>query len=104
MDSGLAALRRPGMTKACTSALRLLRHKSIEERRELRIPIEWQHVRDELVRSHDHHAAPFAIDAAHGEDVLAAFVVGTEHLLVVMQLVPALPRQQEGWHGFDVEL
>ena len=57
------------VAKACTSALRL-RHEAIEERRELRIAVERQNMRDVLVRPHDHHAAPFAIDAAHGEDVL----------------------------------
>ena len=49
------------------------RHEAIEECRELLIPIERENMRDELVWSHDHHAAPFAIDAAHGEDVIAAF-------------------------------
>ena len=62
-------------------------HEPIEIRRELRIAVERQNVRDELVRPHDHHAAPRAIDAAQGEDVLTAFVVGAEDLLVVAQSV-----------------
>ena len=33
------------------------------------MPVERENVRDELVRPHDHHAAPFAVDAAHAEDV-----------------------------------
>src|SRR5262245_3369227 len=71
-------------------------HEAVEECRELCMPIERKNVRDELVRPHDHHASPFAIDAAHREDVLATLAIGAEHLLVVAQSVPPLRRQQEG--------
>jgi hypothetical protein len=49
------------------------RHETIEECRELLIAIERKNVRDVLVWPHDHHAPSFAINATHGEDVVAAF-------------------------------
>ena len=49
------------------------RHETIEECRELLIAIERKNVRDVLVWPHDHHATTFAIDPAHGENVVAAF-------------------------------
>src|SRR6188768_2839196 len=76
-------------------------HETIEECRELLIAIERKNVRDVLVGPHDHHAPPFAIDATHGEDVIAAFEVGAEHLFVVAKSEPSLPRQKEGRHGLD---
>jgi hypothetical protein len=49
------------------------RHETIEECRELLIAIERKNMRDVLVWPHDHHAPFFAINATHGEDVVAAF-------------------------------
>ena len=63
------------------------RHETIEECRELRMAIERKNVRDVLVWPHDHHATPFAIDAARGEDVIAAFQVGAERFFVVAKLL-----------------
>ncbi len=65
--------------------------------------IERKNVRDVLVWPHDHHATPFAIDAAHGEDVIAVFQVGAEHFFVVAKSVTSLPGQKKGRHGRDGE-
>ena len=58
-------------------------HEPIEEGHELPHTVERQNMRDVLVRPHDHHAALFAFDAAHSEDITAAFQVGAKHLFVV---------------------
>jgi hypothetical protein len=47
-------------------------HETIEECCQLRIAIERKNVCDVLIRPDDHHAPPCAIDAAQGEDVIAA--------------------------------
>ena len=57
--------------------------------RELGVGVEGQHIGDILVGSHDHHAAPIPIDAAHVENVGVALEVRAEDLLVVAQPVPA---------------
>src|SRR5438445_9253200 len=86
---------------SCTLRSALSRHEAIEECRERLIAIERKHVRDVLVWPHNHHAASLAIDAAHGEDVVAAPHVGTEDFFVIAKSVTSLPRQQQGRHGLD---
>ena len=68
------------------------RQEAVEKRSKLLKSIERENVRNVLVRPHDHHAPRLAIDAAHGEDVIAAFEVGAEHLFVVAKSVTSLPR------------
>src|SRR6516162_213073 len=79
----------------------ILPHEAIEEGRKLRVGIERQDVGNILVRSHDDHAAAVSIDTAHIENVVAAFQVGTEHLLVVTKRIAALPGQEKRWHSVD---
>src|SRR5882757_4456878 len=79
-------------------------HEAIEECRELDMRVEWENMRDVLVRSHDDHATPVAIDAPHVENVLAALKIRAEHLFVVTKPIAALPGQKEGRHGLDGEL
>ena len=66
--------------------------------------IEWENMRDVLVRSHDNHATPVSIDTPHVENVMAALKVRAEHLFVVTKPVTALPGQKEGRHGHDGKL
>ena len=92
-----------GPSRSRRGAFRL-QHEPIKEPGELRIRIERQNMRDELVRPHDHHAAVLAIDAAHGEDVMSALQVGAEHLFVIAQTVAAFPRQEKVRHSLDRNL
>src|SRR5208283_1256688 len=78
-----------------------LLHEAVKEGRKLRVGIERQDVGNILVRSHDDHAAPVSINTARIENVVAAFQVRAEHLLVVTKLVAALPGQEKRWHSLD---
>ena len=69
----------------------ILPHEAIEEGRKLRVGIERQDVGNILVRSHDDHAAAVSIDTAHIENVVAAFQIGTEHLLTSITLSMSAP-------------
>src|SRR5882757_10884059 len=82
----------------------ILLHEAVEEGRKRRVGIERQDVGNILVWSHDDDAAPVSIDPAHIENVVAAFQVGAEHLLVVTKLVAALPGQEKRWHSVDCKL
>jgi hypothetical protein len=55
----------------------------------LGVGVEREHIGDILVGSHNQHAAPVPIDAAHVENVAVALEVRTENLLIVAQSVPA---------------
>ena len=61
-------------------------------------------MRDVLIRPHDDHAPCLPIDAAHYKDVVIAFDVGAEHLLVVVKILTSLPGQKQGRHGRDGEI
>ena len=94
-----------GMTQADRSSYAFsLYHEAIEERAELRMPVERQKMRNILIWPHDHHAAALAVDVTQTEDVTAAFQIGAEHFLVVAESVASLPRQEKGWHRFDGQL
>ena len=58
-------------------------HESVEKGRKLCVSIERQNVGNILIRSHDDHATSVSINTTHIENVVAAFQVGAEHLLVV---------------------
>ena len=79
-------------------------HEAVKIRRKLGMAIEREDMRDILVRPHHDHAAFVPIDAAHRKDVVAAFQVGAEHLLVVAKPVTSFRREQERGHGCDGEL
>src|SRR5687768_16472463 len=81
--------------------LALLTHELIEECRELGIRIEWEDIRDVLVRAHDDHATLIPIDATYLENVVAAFQVGTEHLLVAAQAEAPLSGQKNDRHRLE---
>ena len=88
-------VKRAGLSLAeCTLRSVLSRHEAIEECRELLIAIQRKNVRDVLVWPHDHHAPPFAIDAAQGKDVIATFWVGAEHFFVVAKSITSLRGQK----------
>src|SRR5580692_3333014 len=55
-----------------------------EEVRQCLVAVEWEHVRDVLVRADDNHAARLAIHPSQLEDV-PGLRVNAEHLLVVDQ-------------------
>ena len=61
-------------------------------------------MRDVLIRPHDDHAANFSVDAAHGEDVVAAFEVRTKYLLIVLKSETSLVRQKQRRHRLDGKL
>src|SRR6516225_10991677 len=100
---GPVTSRLPAHRNSRSVLLRLRQHEVVEERSELGICIEREHVRDVLIGPHDDHAACPPIDAAHCKDVVAALEVGAEHLLVVEQTVTSLAREKQRGHGPDVE-
>ena len=72
-----------------------MHHESVEKGRKLCVSIERQNVGNILIRSHDDHTPSVSINTTHIENVVAAFQVGAEHLLVVAKLVATLPGQQK---------
>src|SRR5438876_9795861 len=72
-----------------------LQHEAIEERRELRMAVERENMRDILIRPNHDHAARFSIDAAQREDVVIACEIGAEHLFVIAKTETSLPRQKQ---------
>ncbi len=63
--------------------------------------VERKHMGDILVGSHDDHAAAIAIDAAHVENVVAAFQIRAEHFLVVAEPVTAFAGEKKLRHGLE---
>jgi len=57
-----------------------------------------------LIRPHDNQTACLPINAAHRKDILAAFDVGTEHLLIIAKPVATLLGQEKRGHGANGEL
>src|ERR1019366_1202239 len=78
-------------------------HEAIEERGELVVGIEREHMRNVLVWTDDGDAALLPIDTPHLENVVAAFQVGAKYLLVVAKPVAPFAGEQEGGHGLDRE-
>ena len=64
------------------------KHEALEKERKVSVGVEREHIGDILVGSHNYHASPIPIDAAHVENVVLAFVVRAENFLVVTKPVP----------------
>src|ERR1017187_9164940 len=78
-------------------------HEAIDERGELVVGIEREHMRNVLVWTDDGDAALLPINTPHLENVVAAFQVGAKYLLVVAKPVAPFAGEQEGGHGLDRE-
>src|SRR5947209_7058792 len=101
--SEASAARRAGENEDASASARRVRvgrigasavqHETIEESGELVASVEREDMRDILIGTDHNHAAPHPIDAPQVENVVSAFQVGAEHLLVVAETVTALTRQ-----------
>ena len=64
---------------------------------------DWMAIGNILIRPHDNHAARPAIDSTSSKDILTAFDIGAEGLLIIEKAETSFFGEKERRHRFDGE-
>ena len=76
-------------------------HKSVKERSKTQDVVQWLHLCDELIRSHDQKNAVLSINASKIKDVRSVLQVGAKDLFIIDQAITAFRRQKHLGQGFE---